>query len=107
MRSAQNFQKINCYVIIASIRYSVFSIRLFAIRYSLFVFKDIRGIRYSCFFTILLPLIFMIYFVPKVFALAPTLAPTTILQLQNKRKALINSFALNIILKILHDVAIL
>ena len=50
---------------------------------------------------------FMIYFVPKVFALAPTLAPTTILQLQNKRKALINSFALNIILKILHDVAIL
>ena len=51
--------------------------------------------------------IFMIYFVPKVFALAPTLAPTTILQLQNKRKALINSFALNIILKILHDVAIL
>ena len=40
----------------ASIRYSVFAIRLFGIRYLVFEFADIRSIRYSSFFTIRRPL---------------------------------------------------
>ena len=39
-----------------SIRYSVFAIRLFGIRYSVFAFVSIRSIRYSSFFTIRRPL---------------------------------------------------
>ena len=41
----------------ASIRYSVFAIRLFGIRYLVFEFADIHSIRYSSFFTIRRPLI--------------------------------------------------
>ena len=41
----------------ASIRYSVFAIRLFGIRYLVFEFADIRNIRYSSFFTIRRPLV--------------------------------------------------
>ena len=40
-----------------SIWYSVFAIRLFGIRYSVFVFADIHNIRYSSFLTILRPLV--------------------------------------------------
>ena len=39
-----------------SIRYSVFAIRLFGIRYLVFAFVGIRSIRYSSFFTIRRPL---------------------------------------------------
>ena len=40
----------------ASIRYSVFAIRLFGIRYLVFAFVGIRSIRYTSFFTIRRPL---------------------------------------------------